>query len=117
MSTKTSTTQEQEKGARRRVSTRTFVVASLVVILLLAGVVSYFASAHPDGLEHVAETLGFDTTAGDHGTEASPFADYGTSGVDNGFLSGGIAGVVGVVLVGAVMWAVLALLRRGRKRD
>lgn len=97
---------------RSRISTRTLVVTGLVLCLLLAGVASYFASAHPDGLEHVAETLGFSGAAGEHGSADSPFADYGTKGVDDGFLSGGLAGVVGVVLTGAVMWLVLRLLRR-----
>ena len=51
---------------RQRVSTRTLVVAGLAVCLLLAAVVSAWASGHPDGLEHVAETLGFADSAGDH---------------------------------------------------
>ena len=96
---------------RQRVSTRTLVVAGLAVCLLLAAVVSAWASGHPDGLEHVAETLGFADSAGDRAAEGSPFADYGTKGVD-GPLSGGLAGVVGVALTAAVMWLVLRLVRR-----
>lgn len=94
-----------------RISTRALVVGGLVVCLLLAGVVSAWASSHPDGLEHVAETLGFAGSAGDHGAADSPFADYETKGVD-GPLSGPIAGVVGVLLTAAVMWLLLRLLRR-----
>ncbi len=96
---------------RARISTRALVVGGLVVCLLVAGVVSVWASGHPDGLEHVAESLGFADAAGDHGAAGSPFADYGTKGVD-GPLSGPVAGVVGVVLTGAVMWLVLRLVRR-----
>ncbi|MEN3123042.1 PDGLE domain-containing protein [Janibacter terrae] len=99
---------------RSRISTRTLVVTGLVLCLLLAGVASYYASAHPDGLEHVAGTLGFSGSADEHGSADSPFADYGTKGVDDGFLSGGLAGVVGVVLTGAVMWLVLRFLARRR---
>ena len=84
---------------------------SIAVCLLLAAVVSAWASGHPDGLEHVAETLGFADSAGDHAAEGSPFADYGTKGVD-GPLSGGLAGAVGVALTAAIMWLVLRLVRR-----
>lgn len=96
---------------RSRISTRSLVVGGLVVCLLLAAVVSTWASGHPDGLEHVAETLGFADAAGDHGAADSPFADYETKGVD-GALSGPVAGIVGVALTGAVMWLVLRLVRR-----
>ena len=95
----------------QRVSTRTLVLVGLAICLLLAAVVSFWASGHPDGLEHVAETLGFADSAGEHGSDGSPFADYGTKGVD-GPLSGGLAGVVGVALTAAVMWLVLRLVRR-----
>ena len=98
----------------QRVSTRTLVLVGLAVCLLLAAVVSFWASGHPDGLEHVAETLGFADSAGDHGSDGSPFADYGTKGVDSGFLSGGLAGVVGVLLTGALMWLLLRLVVRRR---
>ena len=44
----------------------------------------------------------------------SPFADYGTKGVERPFLSGGLAGVVGVLLTAALMWILLRLLVRRR---
>lgn len=100
---------------KARISTRTFVLGGLAVCLLLAAGVSYFASAHPDGLEHVAEVLGFADAARDHDLAGSPFADYGTKGVDNGFLSGGLAGVLGVLLTAAVMWTLVRLV--GRRQD
>ena len=40
-------------------STRRFFVGALVASLLVAGVASYYASSHPDGLEYVAEQTGF----------------------------------------------------------
>ncbi len=64
--------------------TRTFVLGVLLVSLLLAGVGSYFASSHPDGLESVADRTGFADSADDGGREAR---------------SGGAAGVAGVLLV------------------
>ncbi len=98
-----------------RLSVRTLVLSGLAISLLLAAVVSFWAAGTPDGLEHVAESLGFADSGGNHQTGGSPFADYGTKGVDNGFLSGGLAGVVGVLLTGALMWLVLRLLVRRSK--
>ena len=60
---------------------------------------SYYASAHPDGLEHVAEQTGFIDTAEDSATADGPLADYSTRGIDDARLSGGVAGVVGVVVM------------------
>ncbi|WP_404382669.1 PDGLE domain-containing protein [Knoellia locipacati] len=97
---------------RRRVSTVRLVVAGLAVCAILAGVVSAWASGHPDGLEHVAESLGFIDTAGEHRSAGSPFADYGTAGVDDARLSGGLAGLVGVVVVAVVAFGLMHLLRR-----
>ncbi|HET6653887.1 MAG TPA: PDGLE domain-containing protein [Nocardioides sp.] len=78
--------------------TRTFVLAGIVVALLLAGVASYYASSHPDGLEYVAERTGFIDSADETATADGPLADYRTRGVDDARVSGGLAGVLGVVL-------------------
>lgn len=47
----------------RKVRTRWVLLGGLVVALLLAGVVSFFASTAPDGLNRVAEDQGFSHTA------------------------------------------------------
>jgi cobalt/nickel transport system permease protein/cobalt/nickel transport protein len=97
-------------------SRRTFFAGLLVVTLLVAGVGSYYASSHPDGLEHVAEQTGFLDTADEPATADSPFADYETAGVDDARLGGGLAGVVGVLVVLLVMTGVAyAVRRRGRR--
>ncbi|HSO65598.1 MAG TPA: PDGLE domain-containing protein [Ornithinibacter sp.] len=93
-------------------STRTLVVVGLLVSALLAGVVSFYASGHPDGLEHVAGALGFDSTARDSATAGSPLADYAVAEVGDPRLSGGLAGLAGVLVVGLVMAALVLLLRR-----
>jgi cobalt/nickel transport protein len=97
----------------RRPSTRTVLLVGLFVSLIVAAVVSAWASAHPDGLEHVAQTLGFAGSAQDSMTSGSPLADYSTPGVEDARLSGGLAGVLGVAVVGLVMAALLTWLRRG----
>ena len=90
--------------------TRTFVVTGIVVALFLAGFVNYYASSHPDGLEYVAEQTGFLDTAEEHDASGSPLADYATEGVDDARVSGGLAGVVGalvvLVLAGGLAFAV-----------
>ena len=99
-------------GSRR---TRGFVLAGLLVALLLAGVVSGFADSDPDGLEKVAQEQGFAATAEDHALSGSPLADYGVAGIGNARLSGGLAGVAGVVLTFAVGAGVFTLTRKRQK--
>lgn len=102
---------------RHRISTTRLVTTGLVVCLVLAGIVSVWASGHPDGLEFVAEKLGFIDSAGEHATADSPLADYGVSGVSDPRLSGGLAGTVGVVVVAIVAFGLMHLLRRRGSRD
>lgn len=81
--------------------------------LVIAGVVSLYASSRPDGLEFVGGSLGFLDSAGVSATAGSPLADYGLSGVDASWATG-VAGILGVVLTGLVALGVLSLLARRR---
>ncbi|MDF6020508.1 energy-coupling factor ABC transporter permease [Streptomyces sp. JH34] len=91
-------------------STRKVWLTGLAAALVLAGFVSYYASANPDGLEKVAADKGIDEKVQEHGAADSPLADYGVKDVTDARLSGGLAGVIGVgvtVVVGSgVFWAV-----------
>ena len=98
----------------RRVSTRALVVTGLLLALFMAGVASFYASSHPDGLEYVAEKAGFSHSATGHANAGSPLAGYSTRGVLDRRVSGGLAGVVGVVLVGAIGGGLAWALRRRR---
>ncbi|MFI6262310.1 PDGLE domain-containing protein [Micromonospora sp. NPDC051006] len=102
-----------------------FVVGGLLVALLLAGVVSNYASSHPDGLDSSLLkgcTVDADDNitggscpaqqAKDHELADSPLADYGVRGIDNAFLSTGLSGVLGVLLTFAVGAGAFWLLRR-----
>lgn len=97
---------------------RTLFVVALLTALLVAGGVSYFASSNPDGLEYVAEKVGFADAAEDSPTADSPLSDYQVKGVENDALSGGLAGVLGalvvLVLAGGLAWVVR---RRGSGSD
>ena len=93
-------------------STRAVVAVGVALSLVVAGVVAAWASARPDGLEFVSATLGFADTARDPATSGSPLADYSAPGVADARVSGGVAGVVGALVVGLVMVGLLAWLRR-----
>jgi len=93
------------------------VAAGLAVCLLIGGGVSYFASGSPDGLNRVAADEGFDRTETDHGLADSPFAGYETEGVDQGWLTGGIAGIVGVGGTFLVAAGLVLLVRRRGQRE
>jgi cobalt/nickel transport protein len=102
-----------------------FLAGGLLVALVLAGVVSNFASGRPDGLDATA-LRGCTTDAegnitggtcmaqqeGEHQLKDSPLADYGIKGIDNPYLSTGLAGVTGVLLTFGLGYGLFWLARR-----
>lgn len=101
---------------------RLFWAGFLIVTLLIAGGLSYLASASPDGLDsatlqgcQVIERDGAEVLTGqciaqnarDHAMSDSPLADYSVRGIAD---SGGIAGVIGVVVTlafaGGLFWLI-----------
>lgn len=112
-----------------RVRTGAFVLGGLLVALLLAGVVSNFAAESPDGLEATARqgctvNDAGEITGGSCVAQAEkehevggPLAGYGIRGIDNGHLSGGLAGVAGVLLTFALGGGLFWVARRRRPTD
>ncbi|GAA4222772.1 cobalt/nickel transport system permease protein [Streptosporangium album] len=91
-----------------------FLPAGIVVAALLAGIVSFYASSSPDGLERVATDKGFSGQATDHALGEQPLADYG----DAGGIPVGVAGLIGVgVTLGVGGGLFFSVRRRTRGRD
>jgi cobalt/nickel transport protein len=93
------------------------VVTGLVVSLVLAGGVSYYASSHPDGFEKSAGEIGFLDTAKESPLKDSPLAEYGVAGVENERLSGALAGVIGVGATAGISFLIFYGLRRFNKSN
>jgi cobalt/nickel transport protein len=100
-----------------------FFLGFLAVALLVAGALSYLASADPDGLDtvtlsgcDVVETEAGELLVGtciaqhadDHALAGSPLADYAVGG---GAGTVGLAGVIGVLVTLLVAGALFRLLR------
>ena len=91
---------------------KTFLISGFIASLFLAGVVSFYASSSPDGLEKVAGEIGFLDSAKEHTNSDGVLADYGVKGVENERLSVGAAGVIGVIATGAISTGLFFLIRR-----
>ncbi|MEY3277798.1 MAG: hypothetical protein RLZZ426_284 [Actinomycetota bacterium] len=74
-------------------------IVSMLCAFLAAGV-SFYASADPDGLERVAEDIGFIENAQDSAVSGSPLADYSFAGIENERLSVAVAGLTGIAVTG-----------------
>jgi cobalt/nickel transport protein len=101
-----------------------FLLGFLIVALVIAGGLSYFASSDPDGLDSVtlngctvtetAEGEQLDGTciaqnAGEHQLAGSPLADYAVAGQDG---TTGLAGIIGVLVTALVAGLLFRVLRR-----
>jgi cobalt/nickel transport protein len=95
---------------------RKFYISGFVISLFLAGVVSFYASSSPDGLEKVAEDIGFIETAKDHSNVDGALADYGVKGIENERTSVGVAGVIGVIGTAVVAGIGFKLIARKPKK-
>ncbi len=111
------TSPHEMSTARRtpRISTRTLLVVGLLVALVLAGVASHYASASPDGLNRVAGDLGFAGAEQASGAQAGPLAGYDVAGRGTRW-SGGLAGVIGCLVVLAGTSTLMLLRRRATPR-
>jgi len=108
------TTPEQTPAAEPKgLLARYWWVAGLAIAAIVAILASAFASGDPDGLDSVAIEQGFGEAGQEPGFEILP--DYTIPGLD-GTASTIIAGIVGIVVVFALMLLLGRLLARRRNR-
>ena len=89
---------------------RQLLIVGILIALVIAASSAFLASSRPDGLERVAEDLGFIETAQSAPYEVLP--DYTVPGLGDGPLSTIVAGAIGVVVVAGISIGAGALLRR-----
>ena len=98
---------------KKKTSVLVFILAALWLSLMLALFASPFASSWPDGLEKVAEKLGFIDKASETGAwTKSPAPDYIIPGIGTERLATSLAGVAGTLAVFAAGWGMAFLLRK-----
>lgn len=88
--------------------------AGLATALAVGALLSTVASPHPDGLERVAEELGFLGRAAEQPLLPSPIPDYLLPGIRDERLATGLAGFIGTLALFAVGRLVARLSGRGR---
>ncbi|MGD1910564.1 MAG: energy-coupling factor ABC transporter permease [Rivularia sp. (in: cyanobacteria)] len=85
-------------------------VVPVVSILLIAGLLSLFASAWPDGLEKVAEDTGFiDLAEQIRISIPTPFADYTFN--ENEGIGTSMAGILGSIVCFGVAWGIAQVVK------
>ena len=93
-------------------------VIGLAAALVVAALVSPWASSAPDGLEWAAERLGFIERATETPAVGAPMAGYAAPGIRSVGLSTAVSGAAGTILVAALLVGIGTLARRrSRKRD
>jgi ABC-type proline/glycine betaine transport system permease subunit len=93
-------------------STKKIVLMGLLISVFVASILSFYASANPDGLEFVAEQVGFLNTAKDSVAASSPLSDYALTGLENERFSVAISGVVGVTLTAVLAFGLFTFLKK-----
>jgi len=80
----------------------------LVLALVAAGVISLFASSHPDGLERVLED--HEVAVAEEVSFAAPMPDYVLPAIEQPAISASLAGVIGMLLTLGAAWGAFRLL-------
>lgn len=83
--------------------------------LLIAGVLSFYASSSPDGLEKVADDTGFLENAKDSATSNSPLAGYQVSDLNHERFSVGLSGIIGVLVTSIFAYGLFVFLKKLNK--
>ncbi len=104
--------EEQRMVGGRSLLSRYWWVGGLAIAGIVAALAAAFASGDPDGLDSVAIEQGFEEAGREPGFSIIP--DYVFPGLD-GTVATIIAGIVGIVIVFALMVVLGRVLARRRK--
>ncbi|MFH0935419.1 MAG: PDGLE domain-containing protein [Candidatus Omnitrophota bacterium] len=88
------------------------VIFGLLIAVLLAVLISPFASSHPDGLERVAGDKGFLEKGEVVPALSSPVPDYAWPGIKNEKLATSLAGAAGTLTVFGLGYLIAAAVRK-----
>ena len=92
-----------------------FLLIGLIVSLFLAVFLSPFASPWPDGLERVAENLGFIEKGEGKPVLTSPIPDYAFPGVENEAVATALAGFIGTLITFGAAYGIGKLVARRKE--
>jgi hypothetical protein len=81
-------------------SNKKLLIVGLIVSIVIASILSFYASSQPDGLEKVTADQSLDVNAVDSANSDSALADYGVAGVENERASAFLGGLIGVAITG-----------------
>ncbi len=81
----------------------------ILLSILIAVLAAFFASANPDGLERVAESLGF---IGSGVERSSVMTDYTVPFISHEGASAAVAGILGILIAFGVFWLAATFLKR-----
>ena len=83
----------------------------IIIIFILVVFLSPLSSSLPDGLEYVAEKLGFVEKISPPVLN-SPVPDYNFAFIKNQYISKAFAGAIGVIIILLSGWGIERLMRR-----
>jgi len=84
----------------------------ILLSILIAILAAFFASANPDGLEKVAESLGFIESGVER---SSVMTDYTVPFISNPGISTSAAGILGILLILGVFWLTTLVLKKASR--
>ncbi len=89
----------------------------LAAALVVAGLLSPFASSFPDGLERVAEDLGFIDRVEGIEVISAPIPDYVFPGIGNERTATAVAGILGTLAVFGAAYGLGKIISAGKQKE
>lgn len=102
-----------ESAAQGKRGIRGLAIGFAVFAIVAAGI-SFVASSSPDGLEFMYFEQGIGAEFEEVAVVSSPLPDYVVPGLSNDALAGVLAGVVGVIITGVLLYALGSAARKTR---